>query len=74
MHTSIHRNGMHTTAFHYNSDFSRDVLIDRRDSQGNLVSQSEVPACHILEFVAEYVRSQRISNLENQTVQQLLGT
>lgn len=63
---------MHTftsnkTIFHYNSDMSGDVVILTPEK-----IEFRVDGRSILEFVAEYVRGQRIRRIENQEVDELL--
>lgn len=53
----------------YNSDLSGDIRIRRKEG-GNVI---EVAACDILTFVANYVRSERISKLEAQCNVEILG-
>lgn len=57
MHTYIHGDEV----FNYNSDLSGDVIISYKDHQGGC----RVSGTALLAFVAEYVRRQRISALED---------
>ena len=81
MHTFNGKNG---TVFHYNSDFSGEVLITRP----KLVPDScyvrhlptikpadavEINGDDILSFVAEYARRQRITALEQADDSEILG-
>lgn len=53
----------------YNNDFSGDMQIV--DDEKNIVV--EVPCEDILGLVAEYIRSKRISKIENMTQEELLS-
>jgi predicted glutamine amidotransferase len=73
MHTYNTKN----MSFIHNGDFSGDVLIcsnkldygisDERDEK------FKIPMDELLDFVAEAVRSKKISELESMTAKQLLG-
>jgi hypothetical protein len=56
------------TLIHHNGDLSGDVII--RDRHGREV---EIPGAAMLEFVAHYVRRERISKLEQATTDEILG-
>lgn len=65
---------MHTfhgkkTRIHYNSDMSGNIIIQHKDYELELSVLGE----DILDFVAEYVRSQKISKLEQMDSKKLLG-
>ena len=65
---------MHTftgeqTRIHYNSDLSGDCDIINIDTG----QSTTVPCEDILEFVAEYVRRQKISKLEQMETKDVLG-
>lgn len=65
---------MHTfngkkAAIHYNSDMSGNCIIFNRETEHG----TEVPCEDILDFVAEYVRSQKISKLEQMDSKEILG-
>ena len=64
MHT-IHSN---ETMFHHHGDYSGSVTIERTD--GSL----EVPAEDLLSFAAEYVRQHWIRQLEEASIDEMLGT
>ncbi len=64
MHTLTTARG---TTFHYNSDLSGDVIIV---SPGYM--DTTVPAICLLEFVADYVRGEKIAALEQATTRQIL--
>lgn len=70
---------MHTletqfTRFHYNSDLSGDVLIQRLSPIGEKFEQVEfsVNGQCLLDLVAEYIRSQRIAKIEEMEIEELL--
>lgn len=65
MHTF---NGKKTT-IHYNSDMSGDCVIFNKETEQKV----EVSCEDILEFVAEYVRSQKIGKLEQMGSKEILG-
>lgn len=54
---------------HFNSDMSGDVYICDKNSSKELV----VEAQDILDFVTNYVRSEKISNLEQMGTEGILG-
>lgn len=65
---------MHTfdgskTRIHFNSDMSGDCEIIEKES-GNSV---KVPCEDILDFVADYVRGQKIGNLEQMGSKDIFG-
>lgn len=53
---------------HYNSDMSGEVHICDKNSDKELV----IDAQDILDFVADYVRSQRIGTLEQMSTENIL--
>jgi hypothetical protein len=53
------------TRFFYNHDLSGEIIIEP--------SEGKVSGGDLLEFVAEYIRQQRIRELENASVMSLLG-
>lgn len=57
------------TVIHYNSDLSGRTRIIRNK---NLNDSLDVPAEHLLDFVAEYVRANRIRKLEQMSTEELL--
>ena len=66
MHTFTHGN----TTFHYNSDLSGDVhIIHKRSGR----EDAYIPGEALLAFIAEYVRRQRISTLEEAGDAEVLG-
>lgn len=81
---NLWRKIMHTfkatrgTVFNYNSDMSGDVIISSNDINKQCVNWSgvmvliEIPTFDILEFVAEVIRIQQISKLEQMDVCELL--
>lgn len=65
---------MHTfngkkTRIHYNSDMSENIIIQHKDYELELSVLGE----DILDFVTEYVRSQKISKLEQMDSKEILG-
>lgn len=52
------------TRIHFNSDFSGNAVVTRVSDQSIKLGELSVPAEHLLQFVAEYIRGQRISILE----------
>jgi hypothetical protein len=56
------------TTFHYNSDLSGDVKISRRDG-----GELDVPGEALIEFIANYVRNERIGQLEQEDPRVILG-
>lgn len=55
------------THFSFNSDLSGDVIIHRGDDEFS------VPGKHLIEFIAQYVRMERISAIEQMDDRDLLG-
>jgi hypothetical protein len=71
MHTFKTGDAPHETAFHFNSDLSGDVSIRR--SLGEIVSKElTIPAEHLLAFVAEFIRREKIARLEEASDMQIL--
>ena len=67
MHTLITGRGeANLTVFNYNSDLSGDVIIQHGSKKIAL------PAAHLLEFVAEFVRREKISRMEVASDMQVL--
>lgn len=67
---------MHTftgekATFHFSSDMSGDVQIVIR--RGQDFDSLHVPGVDLIAFVAEYVRSQMISAVEQMSVHEVLG-
>lgn len=65
---------MHTfngkkTRIHYNSDMSGNIIIQNKDYDLELSVLGE----DIIDFVAEYVRSQKIGKLEQMDSKEILG-
>lgn len=65
---------MHTfkgkkSIIHYNSDMSGDCVIFNKETEQNI----EVSCDDILDFVAKYVKSQKISKLEQMDSKEILG-
>lgn len=63
----MHTQRVNDTLFLYNSDLSGVVVIQRGDDE------IEVPSEDLLSFVAEHVRSERMSALEQASFRELLG-
>lgn len=61
-------NGKKTT-IHYNSDMSGNCIIFNKETE----QEVEVPCEDILDFVADYVRSQKIGKLEQIDSKKILG-
>ena len=62
------------TIFNFNSDGSGDVRIQRADDLNYASSeQLSVPMAHVFEFVAHFVKSQQISQIEDQNWEKVLG-
>ena len=61
-------NGKKTT-IHYNSDMSGNCIIFNKETEQEI----EVPCEDILDFVADYVRSQKIGKLEQIDSKKILG-
>ena len=55
------------TFFNFNSDMSGDVRIIHK---GNELS---VPGAHLIEFIANYVRRERVAAIEDMSDRQVLG-
>lgn len=83
-HSSIHHCRYDTencskedsTCFIYNSDLGDEVVIKRvhfGEGGVKLLNEIAVPAEHILEFVAKYVASEKISKLEQASYKEILG-
>lgn len=66
MHSLV--TGFHT--FHYNSDLSGKVTIVRTHNGDERI---EVNGSELIAFVAELVRRKKISNIESQDIDSLLG-
>lgn len=65
---------MHTfkgnkTTIHYNSDMSGECIIYNKETE----QEVKVSCEDILEFVANYVREQKIGNLEQMETKDILG-
>lgn len=65
---------MHTfngkkTRIHYNSDMAENIIIQHKDYELEL----SVLGKDIIDFVAEYVRKQKISKLEQMESKEILG-
>lgn len=58
------------THFVFNSDLSGDVTISR---QGDESRELKVPGKHLLQFVANYVRWQKIAVIEQAEDDEILG-
>jgi hypothetical protein len=58
------------TRFMFNGDMSGDVTIYRNE---NDVLDFMVPGKDLIEFIADYVRREKITELENATIAQILG-
>lgn len=54
---------------HFNSDMNGDCEIIEKESGTSI----KIPCEDILDFVADYVRSQRISSLEQMSNKDILG-
>lgn len=57
------------TTIHYNSDMSGNCIIFNNETE----QEVEVPCEDILDFVANYVRSQKIGKLEQIDSKKILG-
>ena len=65
----MHTLGNKRTIFNYNSDFSGDIkIVDV--ATGNTI---EVASDDLLYFVADFIRSEKISKLEQMSTKELLG-
>lgn len=59
---------------HHNGDMSGNVTIGSYTADGSIIFENvEIPAAAIVEFVAEFVRSSRISTLEDKSISDVLG-
>ena len=65
----MHTYNGNSCRIHYNSDMSGEVCINSKTSDKEIT----VDAQDILDFVAEYVRSQKIGKLEQMTNKEILG-
>lgn len=54
--------------FHYNSDMSGDVIIVNKDNEEELEVNGEA----MLNFVANHIKNEKISRLENITTKEIL--
>lgn len=54
---------------HYNGDFSGEVTICNKNDN----TEVHVDAQDLINFVAEYVRSKKVSQLENMNSNEILG-
>ena len=81
MHTF---NGKHGTTIHYNSDLSGEVIITRKSGHGKDFRGNPLPEItfdddirvdgrDLITFVADYVRLQRITELEQMSDEAILG-
>lgn len=66
---------MHThktpqATFLFNSDLSGDVIIRREDGEDG---EAAVPGVALLSFVAQYIRRERISAMEEMSDREILG-
>lgn len=61
-----------STVFHHDGDYSGDVEIIREDSSG-AQARVWIPFWQLRRLVAEYVRTEKIGQLENATDRELLG-
>lgn len=68
---SLHTKSGYT--LHYNSDLSGDVHIIAPAGARHALGTVSIPAEDLLELVGDYVRSERISELEQMTAAQILG-
>ena len=66
---NIHTFNGKKTRIHYNSDMSGNIIIQHKYYELELSILGE----DILDFVAEYVRSQKISKLEQMDSKEILG-
>ena len=65
----MHTTKINHTTFHHHGDYSGDVTIVDSDTNAFL----EVPVDDLKGFIAEIIRSERISSLEHESVDALLG-
>ncbi len=61
------------TVINHNGDYSGDVLIRRLGVDGNPGPEVAVPFDHLKQFVADYIRSERMQRLADQETDSLLG-
>lgn len=54
---------------HYNSDFSGEAIIYNKNDH----TEIRVDSQDLINFVAEYVRSKKVSQLENMNSDEILG-
>lgn len=54
---------------HYNSDFSGEAIIYSKNDH----TEMRVDSQDLINFVAEYVRSKKVSQLENMNSDEILG-
>lgn len=54
---------------HYNSDFSGEAIIYNKNDNTEICVDSQ----DLINFVAEYVRSKKVSQLENMDSDEILG-
>lgn len=54
---------------HYNGDFSGEVIICNKNDH----TEMRVDSQDLINFVAEYVRSKKVSQLENMNSDEILG-
>ena len=54
---------------HYNSDFSDETIIYNKNDH----TEMRVDSQDLINFVAEYVRSKKVSQLENMNSDEILG-
>ncbi|MEK7562033.1 MAG: hypothetical protein AAB541_04190 [Patescibacteria group bacterium] len=59
--------------FFHNSDLSGDVTIVSKSAEGIVNGELDVPGEAIVEFVAEYVKKQRISQIEDAEPTEVFG-
>ena len=74
MHTFTHDNGKTRVNISYNSDMSGDclILMKENNTNDNDWESFRIPGDILLKFVAEYVRQQKISKLENMNYMDIL--
>lgn len=54
---------------HYNSDFSGEAIVYNKNDH----TEMRVDSQDLINFVAEYVRSKKVSQLENMNSDEILG-
>lgn len=54
--------------FHFRHDLTGDVIIKRSNDD-----QITIPAEHLLQFVAEYIRQEKIRQLTDTSAREILG-